>query len=186
MKFRWTSATLLLTVLAVILALLSLPMKWYSLDVTYAGESGEYVRTYDLYLSYWRLSDVDSYQGAFEEAGSVIDSVAVLIIVWAFFSLLYLWALARGESGFIRGLLLVLLAVLPFLVYLWFMAGAVDAELDPGGTVPEGESYESSPSGGPILVLMAAVLQVIAVMLRGAQVLSPSLAADSSSGEAQE
>ncbi|MBU1159481.1 MAG: hypothetical protein KKE24_09130 [Candidatus Thermoplasmatota archaeon] len=177
MKFRWTKATLLLTVLAVILAVLSLSLKWYWVDITYEGESTDRVSTYELYLSYWEDSGLRSYPYGFEEAGAVIDIVAMLILVWAFFSLLYLLALVQGGSGFVRGWLMILLAILPIMVYVLFMKSAVEAELN-SGLLGYGGEVVSHPTSGFILLVLAAILQVVAVLLRNIQVLNSWLSAD--------
>jgi len=159
-------------VIAVMLALLSLSLKWYSFDVTYEGETGDYVRTCDLYLSYWEFSALRSYQYGFEEANYVIDGVVLLILVWSAFSLLFLSAVASGGSGFVRGWLLILFAVLPLMVYGLFITDAVNAELSGSSwSLPNG-AVETQIASGPVLVVLAAILQVTAVVLRNVQVLS--------------
>jgi hypothetical protein len=132
-ELRWTKAALLLTVFAVILALLSLLTEYYELRVEVETDGPvPYFITYDFYLMGQETGDslrFYDYTG-FEEIGSVITITAALVVVWALFSSLYISALADGAPGFYRGWLVMALSLSPLFYYTLSISAAADSCVD--------------------------------------------------------
>lgn len=166
-ELRWTKAALLLTVFAVILALLSLLTEYYWLRVEVETDGPlPYFRTYDFYLMGLETGDsLRFYEHTnFGEIGGVITTTAALVVVWALFSLFYVSALADGLAGFYRGWLLMALSLSPLFYYTLSISAAADSCVD--------GHFESGLSPGPIILLLASLMQVAAVLSRNLQVLS--------------
>lgn len=166
-ELRWTKAALLLTVFAVILALLSLLTEYYELRVEVETDGPvPYFITYDFYLMGQETGDslrFYDYTG-FEEIGSVITITAALVVVWALFSSLYISALADGAPGFYRGWLVMALSLSPLFYYTLSISAAADSCVD--------GNFQSGISPGPVILLLASLMQVAAVLSRNLQVLS--------------
>ncbi|MCU0852248.1 MAG: hypothetical protein MUC90_03190 [Thermoplasmata archaeon] len=170
LEFKWTKATLLLTVLAVILALLSLMLEWYSCTVTVYTDHGSYETDYQFSVTgVLGSGGVDYYARAgFGSIGDLLGIVAILLVFWAFASVPYISTIFEGDSGFVLGWILMALAVAPLASYALFIGAAADADIS--GVV------RSEISSGPLVASFAVTLQVAAIAVRQAQVLNPRFA----------
>ncbi len=170
-EFKWTKATVLLTMFAVILSLSSLLAKWYWCKVWWVTETGVSQREYVFYLSGVEAGGgITSFEfSGFAEVGNVIGLTAVLIILWVLATLPYISAVMEGESGFVWGWVVLAVSVGSMANYALFIQSAVESVTF--GNVVSGLTL------GPFVASIAVLLQAGAILSRSLQVISPRLSA---------
>ncbi|MCU0859849.1 MAG: hypothetical protein MUE55_04620 [Thermoplasmata archaeon] len=171
MEFRWTKATVLMTMFAVILSLSSLLAKWYSCRFWWVTETGVVERENDFYLSgVSGGGGITSFDfSGFTEIGDVIGLSAILIVLWALATLPYISAVLDGESGFAWGWVVLALSVGSMANYALFIQSAAESTTS--------VNVDSGLTLGPLATSIAVIIQAGAVLARNLQVINPRLSA---------
>lgn len=170
---KHTSAAIVLTVFALVLAMSSMTLPYYRVIdgvVDYEGRAHYY--TIDFYPTYYDTSrgtgDYSSFQ--YEDVGSLFNMLYVLIWVWAFAAMFYILRILHvdesefrwWQGGFIAGWVLVAVAVMPALVFALFIDSSIPVSGFIGST-----TYDSwGPMSGWTLLVLACLIQVVAVLAR--------------------
>lgn len=152
----------LMTMLAVMLAIASLTLPWFSATVS-GTTYYEFTLThyYDGGNSRW--SEYDSVDWRFGEIGAIMASVAMFMALWGLAALVFVWAILMGERGSGWGLLLLAVSAVSVAVPTVFAAGAIEDGL---ATRYSSVSVSAAvvPLSGYVLALVAFAVQALAVV----------------------
>lgn len=169
---KHTGAVIAMTVFAIALALSSFTMPFYKVVDGRTTDSGWVsYSTVEFYSKYFRDPGLKSYSYGYEEVGALIRIVWMLTWLWVFAAMAYVVRIVNIDSseykwwqgGFVAGWVLAASAILPTLVFALFISDAVSFR---SGFIGITELDEWGPSSGWILLLLATVIQVLAVLIR--------------------
>jgi len=167
-----TGAIIAMTVFAVALALSSFTMPFYKVT---DGRTNDYgwvnYDTIEFYSTYFRDSGLRSYSYGYEEVGALISIIWVLTWLWVIAAMAYVVRIANIDvseyrwwrEGFVAGWALAFFAALPTLVFAMLISDAVSFG---SGFIGSTSLDEWGPSSGWVLLLLATLIQVLAVLIR--------------------
>lgn len=176
-KPKHTVATVVLTMFAVFLAELTLMLPWWEVTIGTAQwvDGTPYVthRTFTYYITWDENYNIGEVEG-------LMRFVAILTGLWALTAIAYVARLllrdegfARWyEQGFVAGVIIAAVGLMPILVFALFIGGAYQADLseyaaNPVDSFIGSSSYSSwGPASGWILSAVAWFFQLVAVLLQ--------------------
>ena len=182
---KYVRGTVILTVLALVLAMLSLTLPWYRVALVWTYDGTRYYDdTIEFSLRYYDDDDpgLTAYgYHRYENVYSLLNFVTAFIALWSILALIYLAAIIPCKAnspmdrkdGYVLGWVLVVLGLLPSFVFGLAVAGSYNADTDRhiSSFIGTDGLSEWGPMSGWYVALMAGLVQTIAVLARNVPIL---------------
>lgn len=159
----WTLRVVLASMFAMMLAMGSLALPWFS-ATNLEGRYCEFTMT-QYYVSGDDWRDYDTGWG-FSDMGSLIGLAVLLIILWGLLAIAHVGLILSGETGIISGILLMGASAASVLIPCVGAESAIVDGLADYYTPSSPETVSVALTGGCLLAIIAAIIQVLAVAAR--------------------